>query len=57
MVSTTLNMVASNSIIVDLNHRDKLSEKNYNVQHRKIKYLLKEQEMLETIIQPMVEPK
>jgi hypothetical protein len=30
-VSTTLNMTASKSIIADLNHGDKLSEKNYDV--------------------------
>jgi len=49
-------MVASKSIIDDLNHGDKLSEKNYDVWHLKIKYLLEEQEMLETITQPMAEP-
>ena len=49
-------MVASKSIIADLNHGDKLNEKNYDVWHRKIEYLLEEQEMLETITQPMVEP-
>jgi hypothetical protein len=48
-------MVVSKSIIVDLSHEDKLSEKNYDVWHRKIEYLLKEQEMLETITQPMTE--
>ena len=53
---TTLNMAASKSIIADLNHGDKLNEKNYDVWHRKIEYLLEEQEMLETITQPMVEP-
>jgi hypothetical protein len=51
-----LNMTASESIIVDLNHIDKLNKNNYDVWHRKIEYLLKEQEMLETITQPMVEP-
>ena len=56
MVSITLNMVASKSIIVDLNHRDKLNEKSYDVWHCKIEYLLKEQEILETITQPMAEP-
>jgi hypothetical protein len=49
-------MAASKSIIADLNHGDKLSEKNYDVWHRKIEYLLEEQEMLETITQPMAEP-
>ena len=50
-------MAAYKSIIADLNHGDKLSEKNYDVWHRKIEYLLEEQEMLETITQLMVEPK
>jgi len=56
LLSITLNMAASKSIIVDLNYEDKLSEKNYDVWHRKIEYLLEEQEMLETITQPMAEP-
>ena len=55
-MSIAFNMTASKSIIADLNHRDKLSEKNYDVWHRKIEYLLEEQEMLETITQPMAEP-
>jgi len=49
-------MVASKSIIVDLNHWDKLSEKNYDTWHRKIEYLLKKQEILETITQLVTEP-
>ena len=49
-------MAASKSIIVDLNHGDKLNEKNYDVWHRKIEYLLEKQEMLETITQSMTEP-
>jgi len=55
-MSIALNMVASKSIIADLNHGDKLSEKNYDVWYRKIEYLLEEQKMLETITQPMAEP-
>ena len=49
-------MTASNSIIANLNHEDKKCEKNYNVWHCKITYLLEEQEMLETITQLMIEP-
>jgi hypothetical protein len=49
-------MVVFKSIIADLNNEDKLSEKNYDVWHRKIEYLLEEQEILETITQLMVEP-
>ena len=43
------------SIVVDLNRGDKLNEKNYDVWHHKIQYLLEEQDMLETISQLMVE--
>ena len=53
MVSIALNMTASKSIINDLNHEDKLNKKNYDVWHCKIKYLLEQREMLETITQPM----
>ena len=49
-------MDTTNSIIVDLNQGDKLNEKNYDVWHHKIQYVLEEQDMLETITQPMVEP-
>ena len=49
-------MAATKSIIVDLNQREKLNEKNYDVWHRKIQYVLEEQDMLETITQPMAEP-
>ena len=49
-------MVVTKSIIVDLNQGDKLNDKNYDVWHRKIQYLLKEQDMVETITQLMVEP-
>jgi hypothetical protein len=55
-LSTKLTLVASKSIIADLNHGDKLSEKNYDVWHHKIEYLLEEREMLETITQLMAEP-
>ena len=49
-------MAATQSLIIDLNQGDKLNEKNYDVCHRKIQYVQEEQEMLETITQPMVEP-
>jgi hypothetical protein len=54
-VSIELNMAASKSIITDWNHGDKLSDKNYDVWHCKIEYLLEGQEMLETITQSMAE--
>jgi hypothetical protein len=40
-------MAASKSIIADLNHVEKLSEKNYDVWHCEIEYLLEEQEIME----------
>ena len=49
-------MVVTKSIIADLNQGEKLNEKNYDVSHRKIQYVLEEQDMLETITQPMAEP-
>ena len=51
------SIVITKSIIVDLNQEDKLNDKNYDVWHHKIQYLLEDQDMLETITQPMVESK
>ena len=48
-------MAATKNIIADLNQREKLNEKNYDVWHHKIQYVLEEQDMLETTTQPMVE--
>jgi len=42
LLSIMLNMTASKSIIANLNHGDKLNEKNYDVWHCKIEYLLEE---------------
>ena len=44
-----VEMTATRSIVVDLNQDDKLNDKNYDVWHRKIQYLLEELDMLETI--------
>jgi hypothetical protein len=49
-------MASSKSIIANLNNGNKLSERNYDIWHRQIEYLLEEQEILETITQPMIEP-
>ena len=49
-------MAATNNIIADLNQGEKLNEKNYDVWHRKIQYVLEEQDMLKTITQPMAKP-
>ena len=50
-----VDMAATKSIIADLNQGEKLNEKNYDVWYCKIQYFLEEQDMLETIIQPMAE--
>ena len=42
-------MAATKNIIADLNQGENLNEKNYDIWHRKIQYVLKEQDMLETI--------
>ena len=55
IIVSIVNMAATKSIIVDLNQGEKLNEKNYNVWHRKIQYVLEEQDILETITQPMAE--
>jgi hypothetical protein len=49
-------MASSKSIIANLNNGNKLSERNYDIWHCQIEYLLEEQEILETITQPMIEP-
>ena len=49
-------MTTKKSIIIVLNQGDKLNENNYDVWHRKIQYVLKEQDMLKMITQPMTEP-
>ena len=38
-----VDMAATKSIIAYLNQDDKLDEKNYDVWHRKIQYILKKQ--------------
>ena len=50
-------MTTTKNITAILNQGDKLNEKNYDVWHRKIPYVLEEQEMLETITQPMAKLK
>ena len=52
----SVEMAATRSIVADLNQGDKLNDKNYEVWHHKIQYLLEEQDMLEIISQLMVEP-
>ena len=49
--------MATKSIIANLNKCEKLDGDNYDIQHRKIQYLLNEQEFLETTEHVMVQPK
>ena len=49
-------MTVTKNIIDDLDQGDKLNDKNHDVWYRKIQYLLKEQDMMETITQLMAEP-
>ena len=41
--------MVSKCIVADLNKVEKLDGENYNIWHRKIQYLLNEQEVLETL--------
>ena len=51
-----VEMVATRSIVAYMNQGDKLNDKNHDVWHHKIQYLLEEQDMLEIVTQSMVEP-
>ena len=44
-----VEMATTRSMVVELNKGDQLNDKNYDVWHRKIQYLLEEQDLLETI--------
>ena len=44
-----VEMDATRSTVADLNQGDKLNDKNYDVWHHKIQYLLEEQDILEKI--------
>ncbi|KAL6290046.1 hypothetical protein ACE6H2_007556 [Prunus campanulata] len=48
--------MATKNVVADLNKGDKLEGTNYDIWHRKIQYLLNEQELLETLTNSMVEP-
>jgi hypothetical protein len=48
--------MASKSIVADLNEGEKLDGKNYDIWHRKIRYFLNEQEVLETLSHSLTEP-
>ena len=52
----TCSEMASKSIIADLNKGEKLDGDNYDIWHRKIQYVLDEQEVLETLTQSLDKP-
>jgi hypothetical protein len=49
-------VMASKTVVADLNRGEKLDGKNYDILHRKIQYLLDELEVLETLTNSMEEP-
>ncbi|KAF7802600.1 UBN2_3 domain-containing protein [Senna tora] len=48
--------MAAKSIVADLNKGDKLNGDNYDRWHRKVQFLIEEQEVIEAIRNVMVEP-
>ncbi|KAF7823912.1 UBN2_3 domain-containing protein [Senna tora] len=48
--------MAAKSIVADLNKGDKLNGDNYDIWHKKVQFLLEEQEVIEAIRNVMVEP-
>ena len=48
--------MASKGIVADLNKGEKLDDDNYDIWHRKIQYVLNEQEVLETLTHSLSAP-
>jgi hypothetical protein len=48
--------MASKGIVADLNKGEKLDGDNYDIWHRKIQYVLNEQEVLETLTHSLSAP-
>jgi hypothetical protein len=48
--------MASKSIVADLNKGEKLDGENYDIWHQKIRYVLNEQKVLETLSHSLIEP-
>ncbi|GAV60284.1 UBN2_3 domain-containing protein [Cephalotus follicularis] len=48
--------MASKNIIADLNKREKLTDTNYDIWHKKMKFLLNEQELYEHLTTTMTKP-
>ena len=55
-VMNVVNMATKN-VVADLTKGEKLDGTNYDMWHRKIQYLLNEQEVLETLTNVMMQPK
>ncbi len=51
-----VEIIAANNVVADLTRGDKLIGNNYDIWHRKIQYLLNEQELLETLSSNMIRP-
>ena len=49
-------VMASKTIVANLNQGEKLDGKNFDIWHRNIQYLLDELEVLETLTNSMDEP-
>ena len=54
-VMNVVNMATKN-VVADLTKGEKLDRTNYDIWHRKIQYLLNEQEVLETLTNVMMKP-
>ena len=52
-VMNVVNMATKN-VVADLTKGEKLDRTNYDIWHRKIQYLLNEQEVLETLTNVMM---
>ena len=55
-VMNVVNM-ATKTVVADLTKGEKLDGTNYDMWHRKIQYLLNEQEVLKTLTNVMMRPK
>ena len=54
-VMNVVNMATKN-VVADLTNREKLDGTNYDMWHRRIQYLLNEQEVHETLTNVMMQP-
>ena len=48
--------MAAKNVVADLTKDDKLTVNNYDIWHKKIQYLLNEQELMETLSSKMTRP-